>query len=595
MKKLIIVGLFLGGCGGESEPTKISPVTPPPTTQEPKSYLLSGHIQKGPFTVGSKITVQELNNNLVSTGKTFSSETLSNEGDYKIDLKLDEDFLEIDADGYYFNEILGALSNSKLRLSAIASVDSMEDINVNILTHISKKRIQKLVNQNLSFSEAKVQAEQEVMKSFSFIDVNWQMTNFVEMNISEYGDSNAYLLLISAIIQNINQSSAQLSEYIERLAQDLSDNGVVDSSDLIESINSSAQSVNLFKVKEKLVARYEEVGIVVNLPDVDALINREPVANAGDDNFGYVGSEAILDGSLSSDIDNDELTYYWELISAPSGSEAILVNSDKVNPSFTPDIPGTYQFSLTVSDGEYFSAQDSVSISTNNRAPVAISNGDRGIQVGDSIVLDASNSYDPDGDRLSFLWESMTSGILIDKTEEVINIGIIPPPNPSSNDDGRSDPQLPTLSVRLTVTDTSGLQSMEDFNISYKPKFQDNNNSTVSDGFGNMWYQGVSPAFYHDGRYGWPEARSFCSSLTTGGYSDWRYPNKYELFRMVDIDNPNYVYNIFPGLADGYYAAGSPISLDYYGTLLLPDGDWGSIHDEAEPVYSMCLRDESTN
>ncbi|WP_199525242.1 PKD domain-containing protein [Pseudoalteromonas sp. bablab_jr011] len=595
MKKLIIVGLFLGGCGGGGEPTKISPVTPPPTTQEPKSYLLSGHIQKGPFTVGSKVTVQELNNNLVSTGKTFSSETLSNEGDYKIDLKLDEDFLEIDADGYYFNEISGALSNSKLRLSAIASVDSMEDINVNILTHISKKRIQKLVNQNLSFSEAKVQAEQEVMKSFSFIDVNWQMTNFVEMNISEYGDSNAYLLLISAIIQNINQSSAQLFEYIERLAQDLSDNGVVDSSDLIESINSSAQSVNLFKVKEKLVARYEEVGIVVNLPDVDALINREPVANAGDDNFGYVGSEAILDGSLSSDIDNDELTYYWELISAPSGSEAILVNSDKVNPSFTPDIPGTYQFSLTVSDGEYFSAQDSVSISTNNRAPVAVSNGDRGIQVGDSIVLDASNSYDPDGDRLSFLWESMTSGILIDKTEEVINIGIIPPPNPSSNDDGRSEPQLPTLSVRLTVTDTSGLQSMEDFNISYKPKFQDNNNSTVSDGFGTMWYQGVSPAFYDDGYRGWPEARSFCSSLTTGGYSDWRYPNKYELFRMVDIDNPNYVYNIFPGLADGYYAAGSSISLDYYGTLLLPGGDWGSIHDEAEPVYSMCLRDESTN
>ena len=59
----------------------------------------------------------------------------------------------------------------------------------------------------------------------------------------------------------------------------------------------------------------------------------------------------VLDGSGSSDVDGDPLTYAWSLTQRPAGSAAPLSDPRIVNPSFGVDKPGTYIAQLIVNDG----------------------------------------------------------------------------------------------------------------------------------------------------------------------------------------------------------------------------------------------------
>ena len=84
-----------------------------------------------------------------------------------------------------------------------------------------------------------------------------------------------------------------------------------------------------------------------------------------------------------------------------------LSGSMTVKPSFTPTLTGTYEFSLTVSDGINFSQPDTVLIvvdSPANTVPTADAGLDQTVLVGSLVVLDGSRSLDPDGDPLTYLW-----------------------------------------------------------------------------------------------------------------------------------------------------------------------------------------------
>ena len=132
-------------------------------------------------------------------------------------------------------------------------------------------------------------------------------------------------------------------------------------------------------------------------------LNSRPTANAGANQTARVGDLIALDGSGSTDVDRQTLTYHWTL-AAPAGSTAALDNDRSVAPHLQIDRRGTYTATLIVNDGFLDSAPASVAIDTENSAPRACIAADRPVFVGDTVHLDGSCSTDPDGDPLTYAW-----------------------------------------------------------------------------------------------------------------------------------------------------------------------------------------------
>jgi hypothetical protein len=123
-----------------------------------------------------------------------------------------------------------------------------------------------------------------------------------------------------------------------------------------------------------------------------------------------LGNVARLNGSGSSDANDDRLTYRWTLSTRPAGSSATLVDATLAQPSFRADAIGLYVATLVVNDGTVDSAPASVTVTASNAnlAPVADAGAAQQVAIGARVTLDGSASSDPNGDRLSFLW-SLTS------------------------------------------------------------------------------------------------------------------------------------------------------------------------------------------
>lgn len=105
------------------------------------------------------------------------------------------------------------------------------------------------------------------------------------------------------------------------------------------------------------------IGDIYLLPSsASQTVNIAPVADAGGDQSVDVGSAVQLDGSKSSDANNDPLTYTWAIVSRPASSAAALSDSRIVNPSFIADAAGAYNINLIVNDGKVDSLPDSAII-----------------------------------------------------------------------------------------------------------------------------------------------------------------------------------------------------------------------------------------
>jgi hypothetical protein len=94
-------------------------------------------------------------------------------------------------------------------------------------------------------------------------------------------------------------------------------------------------------------------GTVNSDPDtvtITAPGNTPPEADAGPDQTVSVGATVQLDGSDSSDADDDTLTFSWTLTTVPPGSTTMLSDPTGARPTFVADVAGTYLAQLIVND-----------------------------------------------------------------------------------------------------------------------------------------------------------------------------------------------------------------------------------------------------
>lgn len=130
--------------------------------------------------------------------------------------------------------------------------------------------------------------------------------------------------------------------------------------------------------------------------------NSAPVCDAGTNQAVLPGDNVFLVGT-ASDADGDTLTYNWTA-SDSNPADVTLADSNSLVASFiAPSNKGTYRINLTVSDG-IAQSTDFVLIAVDNAPPVANAGVNQSAHAGLTVTLNGSNSYDPNGDLLTFVW-----------------------------------------------------------------------------------------------------------------------------------------------------------------------------------------------
>jgi hypothetical protein len=110
-------------------------------------------------------------------------------------------------------------------------------------------------------------------------------------------------------------------------------------------------------------------GLQASTPDLVTVSfqNVKPVADAGLSQSTLVGDTVTLNGSASSDVNGDALTYQWSFASVPEGSRASIADPTAVTTTFAPDTAGTYILHLVVNDGFVNSDTSTVQITAVSR------------------------------------------------------------------------------------------------------------------------------------------------------------------------------------------------------------------------------------
>jgi hypothetical protein len=147
-------------------------------------------------------------------------------------------------------------------------------------------------------------------------------------------------------------------------------------------------------------------GAACNSPD--PVVNLAPVAHAGANQSVLLDRTPVtLNASGSTDANGDLLKYEWVMLSKPFRSIAALNNDVLVMPTFTPDVNGTYVFSLVVSDSKLSSGVSLVTVTASevNARPVASAGVDQSVMVNALVTLDGRDSSDANrDDELTFTW-----------------------------------------------------------------------------------------------------------------------------------------------------------------------------------------------
>lgn len=115
-------------------------------TFTPQTYDVQGKVEKGPFVSGSEISIQPMDADLQVTGSMFNTAITDDLGNFVLGNKLfSTPYAEFIANGYFFNEVKGELSNGPLTLRALVDLSDNATVNVNVLTHLKYARIKNLV------------------------------------------------------------------------------------------------------------------------------------------------------------------------------------------------------------------------------------------------------------------------------------------------------------------------------------------------------------------------------------------------------------------------------------------------------------------
>ncbi len=135
------------------------------------------------------------------------------------------------------------------------------------------------------------------------------------------------------------------------------------------------------------------------------------------------GRQVVLDASTSFDPEGESLTYSWRVLSRPEGSSMSLGDVSAPQLALTPDVAGSYDVEVLVSDGQRVTLASVTVEVINNRVPSVSLVAAPELSLGEALSFSAAVS-DPDGDALTARWrfEQVPTGSTVELPIEDINV-----------------------------------------------------------------------------------------------------------------------------------------------------------------------------
>ncbi len=229
--------------------------------------VTNGAVFKGSFLRGSLLNFYELDKKLNQTGRSFNSTIKDDYGNFTLKAQnLNGKLVRVVGDGFYWNEVLNENSSSRITLTALCLMGSNETVNVNVLTHLERPRVEYLYNiKGLSFESAKSQAVREVLKAFGYENTGIERAE--KVGVVGKGNESKILLAISTLMQGYRTES-EVTQILNDFAEDLEKDGLLTSAsignDLETHLNyvDTATVLNNFKIKYRKLYNADTVNSV---------------------------------------------------------------------------------------------------------------------------------------------------------------------------------------------------------------------------------------------------------------------------------------------------------------------------------------------
>lgn len=264
---------------------------------------LAGAVAKGPFVLGSSVTLAPLDEDFLPAGQVFPTSTKNDLGEFDLTLGISPEGLRarVEGTGFFYDEISGGLSGAPLTLRAFAFVqqDGPYEIYVNILTHLIGPRVQHLLRSAAGGTEAFVsaiaQAERELVRALRLGPAEFELdTTATSLNVVGHSTADAaYLLLVSSVfaqaaVERANEGAgsvdALLQELLNTVAADFEQDGIL-STELVAELAAAQAGVDGWHVMERMRARLRSIGRSdLAVPDLHRVLdnNNDGIPNAVD-------------------------------------------------------------------------------------------------------------------------------------------------------------------------------------------------------------------------------------------------------------------------------------------------------------------------
>ena len=309
---------------------------------------LNGQAQKGPFNNGTAINIAELTNTLSPTGRNFSTAITDNTGRFAVaNVQLESPYVELRANGYYFNEVSNEISSGQLTLFALSNLTGKTSLNVNIITHLEKNRMVTLMSGDnpKTFAQAKLQAQEEVFAVFDYSRADVPESELLD--ISQGGAANGKLLAMSAIIQG-DLTVGQMSQLLANISTDIASDGTLDDTNLRNTLIENSKNLDMAEVRSHLEAHYSSLGISATIPDFETEIDQFLKPPVSQDINASTAEDTPINITLAgSDPEGESLTYTILEVN----NATVTLNGNVANYTPNTNFNGNDTFTYYANDG----------------------------------------------------------------------------------------------------------------------------------------------------------------------------------------------------------------------------------------------------